>query len=158
LKGIDGGIAPIAFLIAMLVATSAATGWALLQWSGGAEEFRYSVEGVCDGGFGCSGEGCCRDTGESSDEKVYLCTFEVSYTDGSGALIFMGAGTSLVMLGNVPEPSLYRYLGESSEGMGMWTNSDGTEGCYIFHVDLRGVPVRIDIEDGGLSATAVLIE
>ena len=146
-------------LIVMVAVISAATGWALIQWADDSNDLLYVVDGIYmidDKVFDCTGTGLCQDTEESTSETVLLMTFNILYADDSGAVFKFIIQTSMVMNKEGPKRSLYNYMGESDKGEMIWSNINDKDGSFIYYIDERKVPVRVDMEVEGLMATATI--
>lgn len=111
----------------------------------------YSVAGTWEDGTALTGTATCRDTGESSVQKVLGFSYVLEHADGEKVTL-----ESFLILGPEGTPvEIYTHVG-STETLGevvtLWLDPDGR---FTYHIDPDGNILAVDIRSDGISATAI---
>ena len=114
----------------------------------------YAVVGTWEDGTILTGTAACRDTGESSVQKVLGFSYVLEHADGETVTL-----ESFLILGSGGTPvEIYTDIG-SAETLGktvtLWLDPDGR---FTYHIDSEGNILAVDIRFDGVSATATAVQ
>ena len=111
----------------------------------------YTVVGTWEDDTSLTGTATCRDTGESSVQKVLGFSYVLEHANGEKVTL-----ESFLILGPEGTPvEIYTHVG-STETLGevvtLWLDPDGR---FTYHIDPDGNILAVDIRSDGISATAI---
>ena len=114
----------------------------------------YAVVGTWEDGTILTGTAACRDTGESSVQKVLGFSYVLEHADGEAATL-----ESFLILGSGGTPvDIYTDVGTAEtlgETVTLWLDPDG---MFTYHIGPDGSILAVDIRSDEVSATATAVQ
>ena len=114
----------------------------------------YTVAGTWEDGTALTGTAACRDTGESSVQKVLGFSYVLEHADGETVTL-----ESFLILGSGGTPvDIYTDVGTAEtlgETVTLWLDPDG---MFTYHIGPDGSILAVDIHSDGISATATAVQ
>lgn len=113
----------------------------------------YSITGTWDDGTTMSGTATCRDTGESSVQKVLEFSYILEGADGRTSSL-----DSFLILSSEGTPvEIYEDVGTTvtlGKAVTLWLDP---EGGFTYHMDSEGNILAVDMHKDGVTATALAV-